>query len=112
TPLAASNALLYATTGTIHAGSVTLGSGPSAAVWLGDNPEDFIDLHQYLGPGWDLSVAKAVAVHDGYIYVAGLAYPSGAGARAVVWISPIPAPATALPLAGLLLLASNSRRRR
>jgi hypothetical protein len=85
-PTGAGNARLYDTTGTLHVGYVSFTGWAEAVIWTRDEPTSFINLNDYLPPGWYSSVAFAIAVHDGYIYVAGSACPPEGECPAILWI--------------------------
>jgi hypothetical protein len=86
-PAGAQNSFLYDTTGTIHAGSAMYNGNAQAGIWIGDDPDSFLSLHQYLGPGWWASAAYTLTVHEGRLYVGGAAACSSSS-EAVLWISP------------------------
>ncbi len=89
-PSAFWDSYLYDTTGRFHCGSVTRGGWAEAALWIDDDPESVIHLHSLLGPGWNFSAGRAIAEHNGKLYVAGAAARNGELAQAVVWIGRIP----------------------
>lgn len=91
-PADAYHSQLYATTGTFHAGYVTHGFGSAeAGLWIGDDPESFINLQDYLAPdGYYASVAKAITEHEGRLYVVGSAGSPRGRHEAILWIGRVP----------------------
>jgi hypothetical protein len=99
---------ILATKGQYHVGRAWFASLSDAVLWLGDEPNNYVNLHHLLPPSYSISTATGVFVDGETIYVSGYAW--GQGYQAVLWIGTIPAPSAAVVLAaGLGLLA---RRRR
>lgn len=113
TPDGVMNAHLYATTGDLHGGSVRYsGQWAHAALWFGDDPNDFISLHDAIPGNWKSSEIYSLSVVGETIYAAGAAIPDGLGtARAVTWTGTIPAPGPA-GVAGVAGVLGASRRPR
>lgn len=91
-PADAYHSQLYATTGTFHAGYITHGFGSAeAGLWIGDDPESFINLQDYFVPdGYYASVAKAISEHKGRLYVVGSAASPRGRHEAILWIGRVP----------------------
>lgn len=82
---------LYATTGELHAGYVNYTGSAEAGIWIGDDPESFINLHRYVGPEYYASAAHAIVVDGGLAYVAGTAsHTQTSKPHAVLWIGRAP----------------------
>lgn len=78
---------LSATTGRVHAGYVNYTGWAEAGVWIGEDPESFINLHVYLSKDYFASAAYAIAIDRGVVYVAGTAsHGPSSQPHAVVWI--------------------------
>ena len=102
--------ILQATTGQVQAGySHVPGSGvPHAGVWFG-TAASFVDLHQFLPPGYFSSGAYAIYQDASGIVIGGNAVSSMTGrAEAFIWTT-IPAPGAA-PLLAFGVFASRRRR--
>lgn len=84
------NSVLNATTGTIHAGYITYVGFAEAGIWVGDDPESFINLNAYLPTGWFSSSANAVSIEGGRIYVGGSACPPEGMCQAILWVGRFP----------------------
>ncbi|MEK6703139.1 MAG: hypothetical protein AABZ53_12810 [Planctomycetota bacterium] len=112
-PIGAYSAQIHATTGSIHVGSVFMndGHGWDPCVWMNDSPSSFINLRQFLAPGWGNAAAYAVSVDGDRLYVSG----SGAGlngtVEALLWVGTVPTPGT-LVVGPVALIALGRRRRR
>ncbi len=89
-PSVAYDSGLNDTTGRYHAGYITHGGLGQAGLWIGDDPESFIDLHAMLGPDRYFSVAYGIAEHNGKPHVVGRAGHVNGISRAVAWIARIP----------------------
>lgn len=77
---------LYATTGTLHAGYVNYSGWAEAGIWIGEDPESFINLHRYLSSDYFASAAYAIAIDHGVVYVAGTGSHAETGQpHAVLW---------------------------
>ncbi|MEK6701018.1 MAG: hypothetical protein AABZ53_02065 [Planctomycetota bacterium] len=113
-PVGAYAAEIHATTGSIHVGSVFMNSGHSwdPCVWMSDSPSSFINLRQFLAPGWGDAGATSVSIDGDRIYVTG----SGAGlngtVEALLWVGTVPAPGTAMVLGFGMLLGGRRTQRR
>lgn len=99
---------LFGTTGTAHVGVAYFGGFASAALWPDTSPDNVIDLHTLLPPGYGPGRATGIVEHDGMYYISGFASWSSRE-HAMLWIVPIPAPASALVLVAALFM---QRRRR
>lgn len=89
-PPGARNSKLYATTGTLHGGYVSFTGSGEACLWLSDDPEDLVNLHVYLGPGWFGTVVNCISIHQGRIYAGGSGARNGENAQAILWIGRLP----------------------
>lgn len=101
---------LYGTSGQIHTGSTIFSSFGNAGVWFGDDPNSFVNLHDYLPPEYFVSSALDVSMVGDTIYVVGTA--TRGPTEAWLWVGTIPSPGTLPALGGGLLLLGKSRRRR
>jgi hypothetical protein len=105
------DSMLYATTGAVQVGvaHVPGSSFLHAGVWFG-TAQSFVDLHEFLPPGYGSSAATGVYEDNGLSYVAGRALNAATGAsEAFVWIG-VPAPGSGLALLPLVLAAGRRRR--
>jgi hypothetical protein len=102
---------LLATTGSVQVGwsNVPGLSFPVAGMWFG-TAASFVNLQDYLPPGYGSSVATSVTDYNGRIIVGG--YADGFnGPEAFIWVGvPAPGPLTALALAGFLAPRRRQRR--
>jgi hypothetical protein len=97
---------LLGTTGNAHVGLVNFDFAYTrAGLWLGDTPESFVDLHEYLPAGYVSSRAEHIWEHNGDLWIAGSARQDGLE-QAVLWV--VPAPGTGI---GMLLAVSLASRR-
>jgi hypothetical protein len=99
---------ILGTNGSLHVGQAWFRSISDAVLWWGDNPNDYVNLHQLLGGGFGSSRATGVHVEGDTVYVTGIA--SGQGERAVLWIGTIPSPSGAIVMLGGLALLGRRRR--
>src|SRR5690606_7906869 len=83
---------LYATNGRVQVGTSNVPgfSLQHAGAWFG-TAESFVDLHQFLPPGYVISWATTVHEYNGMTYVGGAASRTGGATEAVVWVM-VPAP--------------------
>jgi hypothetical protein len=105
-----------ATTGSLHVGDSGSGTFAHAYINFGA-PDAWLDLHQFLPPGYStISIAKAVYQDGATIYVGGYAVPDGtAHQEAFLWIGTAPCyancdQATAPPLLNVLDFACYINR--
>jgi hypothetical protein len=82
---------LFATTGSVHVGDGGSGTFAQAVINFG-TPDAWIELHQFLAPGYSsFSGANAVYQDGPTIYVGGYAYGDASGApEAFLWIGTAP----------------------
>jgi hypothetical protein len=108
-PPGAARSEILATNGQYHVGRAWFYSISDAVLWLGDQPNNYVNLHNLLPGFYSGSTATGVFVDGDTIYVTG--YASFGSTQAVLWIGTIPAPSAAMVLAaGLGLLARRRRR--
>ena len=83
-------------------GGLPTGGTPSASIWFG-SAASWINLGQFLPPGYGESVARAVAFENGHFYASGYAYNFAAGRdEAMLWVGvPAPGAMSLLGAAGL-----------
>jgi hypothetical protein len=82
-----STSRLKATTGDMHVGYADApGESSHARLWFSDDPEDNLDLHQFVPPRYGAtgSAANDISVVDGVIYIAGIV--GGPRAKAFLWV--------------------------
>ena len=113
-PIGAYSSQIHATTGTIHVGSVLMNGGQrwDPCVWMNDAPSSFVNLRQFLAPGWGDAGALAVSIEGDRLYVSG----SGAGlngtVEALLWVGSVPTPGTLVIAAAGVLVSVRRRRNR
>jgi hypothetical protein len=90
-----------ATIGGVQAGWAAIASDDVACLWFGTR-ESFLNLAQFLPPGYHGSQATSIATDGTSYYVGGFALNSASSREAFLWVGPVPAPAglTLLMLAG------------
>ncbi len=101
---------ILATTGTMHAGYSAFAGFNGAGIWMSDDPESFVDLHEYLPPEYYFSEATDISVVGSTIYVTGIA--RWGPTEAWLWVGTIPSPGSCVVLVFGLGVLSNHRRRR
>jgi hypothetical protein len=101
------DSVLNATTGSVQVGELSI-SVTHAAIWFG-SASSFLDLHQFLPPGYGSSEARAVFQDGGTIVVGGVALRNGFP-QAVVWVGTIPGPPVVAPLGWAAVIAARRRR--
>jgi hypothetical protein len=102
---------LNATTGSIHAGELTEGVNPQAALSFGI-PGEWLNLHQVLPAGYNQSEATSIFQDGETLYVGGWA-GTDTGIEAFIWVGTVPSPGAIPPaLLGVLLGARRRRRTR
>jgi hypothetical protein len=109
-PFSTGESLLNATCGSAQVGwmnSSSFGGGVRAAIWFG-TAGSVHDLSQYLRPGHSQSVATCIEERNGIYTIGGYAMYDGVD-QAFVWIG-VPAPGTAVVMAGAGLVAIRRRR--
>lgn len=74
------NSYMFGTTGDMHVGR----SNGRAGIWFGDDPESFLDLHQFVPGDPGGSNADDIDVYDGRVYIAGRA--TFVRPHAMMWI--------------------------
>lgn len=82
----ARNSRIFATTGSKHAGYANFTGWGKAGIWVGDDPGNYVEIHQHLGPGWYSSRATSISNYRGRLYVTGGGARSGQPEQAVLWI--------------------------
>ena len=105
------DSVLNATVGFAQVGRAHVPGGgvfPHAGLWFG-TAASFVDLNQYLPPGFGSAAATSVDWYNGQLWIGGWAVDAQNQSHAFVWIG-IPAPG-ALPLLALAGLAAARRRR-
>jgi hypothetical protein len=80
------NSYMWGTTGGVHCGQVA----GRAGIWFGDDPDSFLDIHQFIDPPpTGASRASDIDIYDGKIHIAGRATYEIDGkvvTHAIVWI--------------------------
>ncbi len=80
------NSYMWGTTGDIHCGQVN----GRAGIWFGDDPDSFLDLHQFIDPPpQGASRAVDIDIYDGIVYIAGRGtyeVDGRVGTHALVWV--------------------------
>lgn len=80
------NSYMWGTTGDIHCGQVN----GHAGIWFGDDPDSFLDLHQFIDPPpQGASRAVDIDIYDGIVYIAGRGtyeVDGRVGTHALVWV--------------------------
>lgn len=109
-PQGAIGSEFFGTSGLIHTGSAIFSSFGNAGIWFGDDPDSFVNLHDYLPPEYFVSGALDVSMVGDTIYVVGTA--TRGPTEAWLWVGTIPSPGTLPVMVGGLLLLNKSRRRR
>lgn len=111
TPSFATNAILYATVDGYHVGNALLSTGWTAGLWIGTDPNSFINLNLYLPPGWYGGSATSITRVGDTLYIGGTAAEIGVGrGQAMLWTYTIPGPGAGSLLVGGL--CGMGRRRR
>ena len=109
-PQGAIGSEFFGTSGLIHTGSAIFSSFGNAGIWFGDDPDSFVNLHDYLPPEYFVSGALDVSMVGDTIYVVGTA--TRGPTEAWLWVGTIPAPGTIPVVLGGVLMLTNGRRRR
>ncbi len=80
------NSYMWGTTGDIHCGQVN----GHAGIWFGDDPDSYVDLHQFIDPPpQGASRAVDIDIYDGIVYIAGRGtyeVDGRVGTHALVWV--------------------------
>jgi hypothetical protein len=104
---------LFATTGAVHVGWSHVPGAPTfgnAGVWFGTDPFSFVDLHQFLPPGYGASRAYAVFQEGSTIYIGGTGRNPSGSQEAWMWVGVIPAPGAGATLVFAAAFATRRRR--
>lgn len=109
TPAGSDSAEAYGVTGNYQVGFTYFGITPFASFWSGSS-QSWVNLHQFLPAGYRSSYAYSIVQSDNQLIVGGYAVnDAGTVAEAIMWVSPVPEPATIGVLAfGLALIARRS----
>jgi len=111
TPSFASNAILNATLDGYHVGQALLSTGWTPGLWIGTDPNSFINLGQYLPAGWHGGNALSISRVGDTFYIGGSSgEPESGRGQAMLWTYTIPGPGVAWALGGGLWVMARRRR--
>ena len=96
----------------VYGGQQVGGTDAHASLWSG-SAASWVDLHAFLPSDFTMSFARGIWGDGVFTYVAGLGYNATTGRQeALMWVGPVPEPASGLVLSVGLSALTLFRRRR